>query len=69
METERRYSFYRGFKSPDVVHRRGHCEFDCTPSPCDGEIEHYGELNVLKRYLMGKNWMAAMIERKKTGRN
>jgi len=69
METERRCSFYRGFKGPDVIHRRGHCEFDCTHSTCDGEIEHCGKLNVLKRYLMERSWMEATIEKKKTGRN
>jgi hypothetical protein len=69
METEKRCSFYRNFKSSGASHRRGHCEFDCTHSTCDGEIEHCGKLNVLKRYLMERSWMKATIERKKTGRN
>ena len=69
METDRRCSFYGGFKSPGVGDRRGHCEFDCTHSTCDGEIEHCGKLNVLKRYLMERCWMKATIERKKAPRN
>ena len=63
MDTERRCSFYASLKSPGG---RGHCEFDCTYYTCDGDIEHCGKVNILKRYLMERSWMKATAERKKT---
>lgn len=65
METERRCSFYGSFKSPGMGHGRGHCKFDCAYSTCDGEIDHCGKLNVIKRYLMERSWMRAATEKKK----
>ena len=62
MDRESRCSFYARLRIPGG---RGHCEFDCAYSTCDGEIEHCGKLNILKRYLMERNWMKATAERKK----
>jgi hypothetical protein len=69
METERRCPFYGSLKNLSTGYGRGYCEFDCTHSACEGEIEHCGKLNVLKRYLMERSWMKATIERRKTARN
>jgi hypothetical protein len=66
METERRCSFYGSGKNLGMGHGRGNCEFDCTYSTCDGEIEHCEKLNALKRYLMERSWMRATMEKKKT---
>ncbi len=66
METEKRCSFYGSFKGRRLGPGRGHCEFDCIYSTCDGEVEHCEKLNVLKRYLMERSWMRVTIGKKKT---
>jgi len=65
LETETRCAFYRNFGSPRVGQEPGLCEFDGTSSICDGEIGDCVKLNVLRRYLMERNWMKATAEAKK----
>jgi len=62
METEKRCSFYRRSESPNMGHRGGYCEFDCTGTICDGQIKRCKKLDSLKQYLMRREWVKMRIK-------
>ncbi len=66
MEISSRCLFYRVSEGPCMD---GHCEFNVNVSACYGKIDHCAEVNILKRYLMQRDWIKAPVDKKKPAHN